>query len=149
MFKKLKVMKNERGLTLIELLVVIVIIGIIAAIAVVSIGNIMENSRRDAHVANAQQIANAAKLYFATENDPDNAVTLTVLQENDYLGVISDPSTDNAYTGDAVTVNLVDGEYRVTLMNYITGSTEDASQLVRGDVTLPGEVAEEGEENTD
>ncbi len=36
-----KRLKNEKGLTLVELLAVIVILGIIAAIAIPSIGNII------------------------------------------------------------------------------------------------------------
>ena len=44
--KKMKqILKNEKGLTLIELLAVIVILAIVAAIAVPAIGNIIENSR--------------------------------------------------------------------------------------------------------
>ncbi len=51
-----KMLKNERGLTLVELLAVIVILGIIAAIAVPSIGDIIEKSREDALNAEAIQI---------------------------------------------------------------------------------------------
>ncbi|RIV13331.1 prepilin-type N-terminal cleavage/methylation domain-containing protein, partial [Priestia flexa] len=43
-----KFLKNEKGLTLIELLAVIVILGIIAAIAIPSIGGIIQKSREDA-----------------------------------------------------------------------------------------------------
>ncbi len=68
MFKKMKErLKNQKGLTLIELLAVIVILGIIAAIAIPSIGNIIDNSKNDAHKADAIQMINAAKLYVCIE----------------------------------------------------------------------------------
>jgi type IV pilus assembly protein PilA len=58
----MKKMKEQKGLTLVELLAVIVILGIIAGIAVPSIGNIIDNSKKDAHIANAIMLANSAKL---------------------------------------------------------------------------------------
>ncbi|WP_035186484.1 prepilin-type N-terminal cleavage/methylation domain-containing protein [Alteribacter aurantiacus] len=61
-------LRNEKGLTLVELLAVIVILGIIAAIAIPAIGGIIDNSKKDAHIANAETVANAARLY-ATSND--------------------------------------------------------------------------------
>jgi type IV pilus assembly protein PilA len=63
-----KYAKNEKGLTLIELLVVIVILGIIAAIAVVSIGNIIGETKEKATVTEAVQIINAAKLAHSTNS---------------------------------------------------------------------------------
>ena len=68
MRKQLKHVKNEKGLTLVELLAVIVILGIIAAIAVPAIGNIIDNTRKDAHIANAESIYNAARLAIIAEN---------------------------------------------------------------------------------
>lgn len=72
MFKKLlnkKLVKNEKGLTLIELLAVIVILAIIAAIAVPAIGNIIENSRIKAVKADAINILNAANIYLTEQPD--------------------------------------------------------------------------------
>ena len=72
--KKMKhLLKNEKGLTLIELLAVIVILAIVAAIAVPSIGNIIENSRIKAVKADAANILNAANLYFIDNNSGDKA----------------------------------------------------------------------------
>lgn len=69
-----KQLKDERGLTLVELLVVVVILGIIAAIAVVAIGGIIENSKKDAMVADAKQMVSAAKLYVASNEVADGEV---------------------------------------------------------------------------
>ena len=64
MFRTLKKrIKNEKGLSLVELLAVIVILGIISAIAVPAIGNIIANSQAKAEIADAVQILNSAKLY--------------------------------------------------------------------------------------
>jgi len=70
-----KRLNNEKGLTLVELLAVIVILGIIAAIAIPSIGNIIQNTREKAVVADAQNALAAANLYF-TENNGETSVLI-------------------------------------------------------------------------
>ncbi|MFC7685214.1 prepilin-type N-terminal cleavage/methylation domain-containing protein [Ureibacillus sp. GCM10028918] len=63
MFKNMKKrIKNEKGLTLIELLAVIVILAIIAAIAIPAIGNIIQNSRDKAVLSEAVNILSGAKI---------------------------------------------------------------------------------------
>ena len=150
MFKRLK--ENEKGLTLIELLVVIVILGIIAAIAVIAIGNIIDNSKKDAHISNAKQIANAAKLYEAGEDALAEEATIKLedLYKSDYLEKVKDPSTKKGfYNASDSTITKVkasekDGEsspggYKVKLVGdggtYIKGDKVTA-ELDRGDVTL-------------
>ena len=56
-----KQMKNEKGLTLIELLAVIVILAIIAAIAVPAIGNIIDNSKIKHFLADASNVISGCK----------------------------------------------------------------------------------------
>ncbi len=58
-------LKEQKGLTLIELLAVIVILAIIAAIAIPAIGNIIENSQCMVLLnLMLQMLLNAAELYL-------------------------------------------------------------------------------------
>lgn len=68
----IKALKNQKGMTLVELLAVMVIIGIIAAISIPAIGNLLENSRLDAHVSNAVNLQESARL-FAVANEVELA----------------------------------------------------------------------------
>ncbi|OIU70734.1 type IV pilin protein [Rossellomorea aquimaris] len=102
-----KILKNDKGLTLVELLAVIVILGIIAAIAVPSIGNIIEKSRADAVKAEGTQVLNAAKLYVSSEGVPDAPLNAAKLK--DYLSDNGGVKWDTAYSvsvADANTFNL-------------------------------------------
>ena len=98
MFKKLlnkKLLKNQKGLTLVELLAVFVILAIIAAIAIPAIGNIIENSRYKAAKADAINMLNAASLYYMDnpkgENtsggigDTTKTITIKQLKDAEYL----------------------------------------------------------------
>ena len=60
-------MTNEKGLTLIELLAVIVILGIIAAIAIPAIGGLIDDQKKNAFVANALTMKEAANLFVTKE----------------------------------------------------------------------------------
>lgn len=114
------VLRNEKGLTLLELLAVIVILGIIAAIAIPSIGGIIKNSKDKAHYANAQLIIDATRLY-TTNTSPmkSEAVPITKLVTEGYLDVKpTDPDSKAQYDDTtSVSVNYVDttGKYDYTI----------------------------------
>ncbi|MFZ7945567.1 prepilin-type N-terminal cleavage/methylation domain-containing protein [Neobacillus sp. 19] len=103
MFQTLKnKLKEQRGLTLIELLAVIVILGIIAAIAIPSIMGLIDNSKKDAHVSNAIQMVNSVKTAVAADKSllPDkNPVYLSLdyLVEKGYIEEFKDPDTNGEY----------------------------------------------------
>ncbi|WP_077706097.1 type II secretion system protein [Virgibacillus dokdonensis] len=114
---KQKLKQDQRGLTLVELLAVVVILAIVAAIAFVVIGNVIDNSKKDAHVANAQQIISAAKMYESTGGDlENNGVTLKALQDDGFIEEeILDPWNDENkdYGEDATVTKTEKGVYSI------------------------------------
>ena len=110
--------KDERGLTLVELLAVIVILAIIGGIAFVAIGNITENTKKDAHIANAQQIISAVKLAEAS-GDVDLTTTNTISTDDSKLDPYIDELTSPWGDSDSA---INDGEkYKGTVTKNETG----------------------------
>lgn len=128
-----KRLKNEKGLTLVELLAVIVILGIIAAIAVPSIGNIITNSKVNALKADGQNVIAAANLYFV-ENDKATKVSSGTLLTEGYLdsagGFVRTGAVEaevvKADGGNKITGTAVDGEIKVAFAGA-TNSNIDAA----------------------
>ncbi|BBU37801.1 hypothetical protein APP_00930 [Aeribacillus pallidus] len=67
MRKHVKLLKKEKGMTLIELLAVIIIIAIILAIVIPIVANVIGQSRDRATVSEALNIISAAKLKYAQD----------------------------------------------------------------------------------
>lgn len=116
MFELLKKrIKNEKGLSLVELLAVIVILGIVAAIAIPAIGNIIENSRYNAVKSDAINVLNAANLYF-TDNSDKNTVTIAELK----------------------TATFLESEGKITSGTVTKGDATKATSLVAGPIIYSG-----------
>ncbi len=134
-----RIIKNERGLTLIELLAVVVILGIISAIAVPSIGGLIDNSKKDAHVANAQQMINAAKIAVTADKSliPDGSkpvkIELKKLESNGYLEKVKDPDGGTYNKTDSYVMISNDNNklsYSVKLINDKRGVQNDNGEAV-------------------
>lgn len=116
-----KRLKNEKGLTLVELLAVLVILAVIAAIATPAIGNIITNSKYNAVKADAINVMNAGNLYFAedpTDEDGEiNSVKVNELIENGFLenrGKIPEEATISKANPNTLTT---------TAISYSSGKT--------------------------
>lgn len=111
--KMKKLIKNQKGMTLIELLAVIVIIAVIALIAIPAIGNIINNSKDKAILADASNIISGAKIAVqdgsCTEND-DKSVTCSNTELGDYVENVKGTSY-SASKGD-------DGKWTVTYSEF-------------------------------
>lgn len=99
-----KMLRNEKGFTLVELLAVIVILGIIVAIAVPAIGNITQRAQTDADLAQIELVLDAARLAdvegnFTDGMDADDLVGLGYLEDNDNLptGSVTFDAATNQY----------------------------------------------------
>lgn len=106
----LKLLKNKRGVTLVELLAVIIILGIIAAIAVPTIGNLIERQRQKAAEAEWTSIEESARLY-AVDLYEDDVFSLQDLITEAYLSeaiVLEGGTTAAAPTVPQVDVTAVD-----------------------------------------
>ncbi len=71
-------LQDESGFTLVELLAAVVILAIISAISVVAIGQVIQNAREDAGIADIQQAMNAAQLYASTETSGGESGTFNL-----------------------------------------------------------------------
>ncbi len=99
--------KNQKGVTLVELLIVIVILGIIAAISVPAVGNIVSNAEKDAVLADATNLQSQVDLYCTSENDSVCDVDATGYDpDTTYFEEGGTPTLDDY-------INDVDGEYVV------------------------------------
>ena len=64
---------NEKGFTLIELIVVIAVLGMIASIAIPKVGNITSRAREQADASNIQILQSAVERYNAEHGEyPDS-----------------------------------------------------------------------------
>lgn len=106
-----RILKNKKGVTLVELLAVIVILGIIAAIAVPTIGGLINRQKENAAQATLESIEFAA-VSFA---DGDNTLVFTLqdleddefvdLKDNDYA-VVAAGGTAPAAEGTTLTTAI-------------------------------------------
>jgi type IV pilus assembly protein PilA len=100
--KTLKRKGNQKGFTLVELLIVMAILAILVAIAVPRFGASLANAKNQANEANIMMIKKAAELAVYNEDvfpDDGDIDIMETLVEKAYIdGELTNPVTGNPYT---------------------------------------------------
>jgi type IV pilus assembly protein PilA len=123
---KFRWLKNEKGLTLIELLAVVVVLGIVAAIAVPSVGNAIENSKKRADKATLELIKEAAINYVVVEdldNLPDKESVSTLISKG-FLTKTPKMQSKNLEFKTFSVSEETDGAYTVKVFSDDNGTAE-------------------------
>lgn len=135
--KRLK--KDNKGFTLVELIVVLVILAILAAILVPSLLGYIDRARSQQIVLNAKSVYTAAQAEMSSlygENKPASDITsrATTVLETAGVGTdinASDVTSVIVYTNAAASTSKARAEYKITSVSYtesgktvvFTGST--------------------------
>ena len=117
---------NNKGVTLIELLIVIVVLGIIAAFSIPAVGNVITNAEKDSVVEDARAIESAARIYCGSRTCTTeelagitfNVLAIEVFDETLYVETDGEDPTDPVAVYNAGT-----GEWTVTLTADPTNGT--------------------------
>ena len=133
----MKLFKNKKGITLVELLAVLVILGIIAAIAVPSVTTLLRNTQNRANVASANSYADSARL-FALSDGGNGSVAVDQLGVDGQLFFFNDDVLIPAnnikfdFTGGVITGLTVDPSSPITDGLYVSNEVEPTgNQRVR------------------
>jgi type II secretory pathway pseudopilin PulG len=124
-------MNNNKGITLVELLIVIVVMSFIVGIAAITISEVLLNFRKNALVSQAKVFEEAARLSYAADSDiwDDNIATLNELITEGSLESLNEDPWGGTYDLE---------ESYVALGEAIVGSTKERVEVFQLNATPGG-----------
>lgn len=122
---------DEKGFTLVELIVVMAILAILATLAVPRVGNVLVDSKFKAHNSNVELLTRAVEMYNAQEEKEFSDTDLSELVEKNYIkakpelpikGLDAGDRVDSKitavqYTFNTSTKKIEPGEYKLNSSN--------------------------------
>lgn len=99
-------LKNQKGFTLVELMVVVVIIAILVAIIIPIYNKVQDNAAKKAHDANLRTIDGAISMYVAEHGE--YPTDIDALVNEDYL--TEEPKIPNRITDEMLVQGLPEGD---------------------------------------
>ncbi|GAE88020.1 type II secretion system protein [Acetivibrio straminisolvens] len=102
-----KMLKNQKGFSLVELLIVIAIMGVLAAVAFSMFAGVLSNSKRRADERTADQIAKALTAYMVDSGDSE----LKAFSSKDSKIIITELQKEIKYTPTGSTTEKSYGPY--------------------------------------
>ncbi len=134
---------NQKGFTIVELLIVIVVIAILAAISIVAYTGIQNRARTNAGMQLASQIAKKFEAYYAVNGT--YPTTKTAIQSTDESKIdglpaaatagttpIVVPNTDTLFSGTALTSSTGNNGSSVRVVGSATGGMVRYFDYVNG-----------------
>lgn len=123
MFEKIRKMKNQKGFTLVELIVVLVILAILAAMLVPALTGYIDKANNEKIIATTRQVVMAAQTeiseaYGKGKLENTQVVISTVDSE------CKNPDNDTNITGDAIAKLAEVGEFKTDKYELKNGITK-------------------------
>ncbi|MGI6518080.1 MAG: type IV pilin protein [Bacillota bacterium] len=124
--------RDQRGFTLMELMIVIVIIGVLAAIGIPAYNNYVNKAKAAACQSNRRSIATAMGLYYAEKGEYPSAITDEKL--GSYINNLSDLTCPR---GGTYSVEQDNGKVCIVCSHVDAKNPHDNLVIGTGDIASP------------
>lgn len=142
---KMRIRNDQRGFTLVELVIIIVILGLIGAVAIPKYYNMVTKAKESAAKGALGGMRSAISIFYANEalNEPEGVPAWPTLVELQTVGtVMAQSMPKNPYQADATADVIVAGVTKGTL---VVGTAGWAYLAASGDIWLNTNTAGEND----